>query len=163
MSYFNIFNNKKSSNYPTVKYQEKILSSDKSAKTNQKINVSHKSVEFLNFIGLFLGSIKNQFYFPTIFTGSGADDSRALNTTNYLRSFIRDVTKDPSPSPSIDFSQFDTHILNCKAHDDQIFDQILSTITDAEIVNTILDATTDPEYKKDLLFFNTIYSIFNPE
>lgn len=163
MTYFNIFNNQKSSNLPTIKYQEKILSGDKSAKANRKINASHRSVEFLNFIGLFLGSIKDQFYFPNIFTGSGADDSRSLNTTNYLRSFIQDVTKDPSPSPSIDFSQFDTHILNCKAQDEQIFNQTLSTITDTEAVSIIIDVTTDPEYKNNLLVFNTIYDILNPE
>lgn len=156
MSIFNIFNNSnKPSNKANVKYQEQIISNDKSAKTNKNTKATHHSLDFLNFISLSIGNTENQIYNPIFSNGSVPDAGNAYNLSSFINRHINNAVTNATntiftnSNVSLDPNQISNYMTEFDQRVNAIIEDEMENMTNSKMVMLLYENLYDPD--KELL------------
>jgi hypothetical protein len=152
MSIFNIFNNSnKPSNKANVKYQEQIISNDKSAKTNKNTKATHHSLDFLNFISLSIGNTENQIYNPIFSNGSIPDAGNTYGLSSIVYQHINNAIASAqntifgNSNIELDPNQISNYMTEFDQRVDAIVADKIESMTDAEILTSLYENLYDPD------------------
>lgn len=166
MSIFSIDSSKKSSNKVRIKHDENILSSSESIK-NASQNPPYYYLEFLNYIGIALGKLTLEEYYPIFSLGAFVEPGKLYGLSSTVRKYIEDFFAktdpqdlDTDPLTNLDFSSMTDHMEAIRLQNEQILSDIMLTYNQDEdiIIDYFLETMSTyglDEEMKPILSYST--------